>query len=94
MHDLKQRLARCFSTVFPELSPEEIGKTSACCIVSLDSLSAVTLLAVVQEEFGIDLKVEDMESLESFEGVLERVKEALPSRIGIQPSAPEETPRS
>jgi hypothetical protein len=36
----------------------------------------VTLLAVVQEEFGNDLKVEDMESFASFEAVLERVHEA------------------
>jgi acyl carrier protein len=90
MHDSKQRLARCFSTVFPEFSPEEIGKTSACC--SLDSLSTVTLMAVVQEEFGIDLKVEDMENFPSFEGVLERVNEAIRSRIASEPSAFEETP--
>jgi acyl carrier protein len=85
MHDVKERLARCFSAVFPELSPEEIAKTSASCIVSLDSLSAVTLLAVVEEEFGIDLKVDDMESFASFEGTLERVNDAIRRRIAIEP---------
>jgi acyl carrier protein len=85
MHDVKQRLANCFSAVFPELLPEEIAKTPACCVVSLDSLSAVTLLAVVEEEFGIDLKVDDMESFASFEGILERVNDAIRSRIAIKP---------
>lgn len=90
MHDVKQRLASCFSTVLPELSPEEFGKTSA--YSSLDSLSAVTLLALVEEEFGIDLNVEDMDSFGSFEGILERVNEALRSRIAIQPSSTEKSP--
>lgn len=92
MHDVKQRLAKCFSAVFPELPPEEIGKTSAECAVSADSLSAVTLLAVVEEEFGIDLKVDDMESFASFEQILMRVNDALQSRIAIEHSAVEETP--
>ena len=91
MHDVKKRLATCFSAVFPELSPEEIEKSSACCVVSLDSLSAVTLLALIEEEFGIDLKVEDIESFASFEGILERVNEALGVRIAIEPSAGWET---
>jgi acyl carrier protein len=87
MHDVKQRLAKCFSAVFPEFSPEDIGKISAECAVSADSLSAVTLLAVVEEEFGIDLKVDDMENFASFERVLERVNEALQSRIATEHSA-------
>lgn len=92
MHDVKQRLAKCFSAVFPELSPEEIGKTTACHEGNWDSLSVVTLLAVVQEEFGIDLEVNDMESFASFEGILERVNEALRSKAPTESSVAEQAP--
>jgi SAM-dependent methyltransferase len=77
-------LAKCFSAVFPELSPE-LEKSSGCCGVSLDSPSAVRLQAQIEEEFGIDLKVEGMESFASFEGVLERGNDVLRIRIAIEP---------
>jgi len=92
MHDVKQRLAKCFSAVFPELSPEEIGKSTACHDANWDSLSAVTLLAVVQEEFGIDLEVDDLENLASFEEILKRVNEAIRSKAPIERSVADPAP--
>jgi acyl carrier protein len=86
MNDVKQRLEKCFSAVFPELSLEEIEKSTACHAANWDSLSAVTLLAVVQEEFGIDLDVNDMESFRSFEEILKRVNEAIRSRTLVEGS--------
>lgn len=86
MHDVRQRLAKCFSAVFPELSPEDLRKTSDYPGIDWDSLSAVTLLAVVQEEFGIDLELHDMESA-SFAGILERVSEAIQNKAPVDSSA-------
>ena len=92
MHDVSQRLVKCFSAVFPELSREEIVKLGAYPPVSWDSLSAVTLLAVVQEEFGIDLEFDDVESLASFAGILERVSEAIQNKAPIDSSAAHQAP--
>jgi len=92
MHDVSQRLAKCFSAVFPELSQEEIVKVDACLAVNWDSLSAVTLLAVVQEEFGIDLDFADVESLASFEAILKRVSEAIQNKASVDASAAHQAP--
>jgi acyl carrier protein len=92
MHDIKQRLAKCFSAVFPELLPEEIENASASDAANWDSLSAVTLLAVVQEEFGIHLEVNDMESFASFEAILERVHEAIRSKAPMESSVADQAP--
>jgi acyl carrier protein len=85
MLDVRQRLAKCFSAVFPELSPEDFGETNDYPAVNCDSLSAVTLLAVVEEEFGIDLGLNDMENA-SFPEILERVSEAIRNRAPVDSS--------
>jgi len=81
MDDVKEKLIKCFSSVFPELSPHEIVTASPSTTGAWDSLTAVTLLAVVEEEFGIELesngKLEDM----SFENLQTRVTEFLESQV-------------
>lgn len=81
--DTRQRLIRCFSAVFPELSPEEITSISPE-TGNWDSMSAVTLLAVVQEEFEIDLEVEDMESIGSFPVLLAVLNEIARGKATIE----------
>ncbi len=84
MHDVHQTLIKCFSAVFPELTMEEIVKASSDATNNWDSLSWVTLLAVVQEEFGIEFDVDCIESCTSFECILARVTEAVQNRIPIE----------
>jgi len=67
MCEQENRLVRCFASVFPWLRPEEIRNISAKSAESWDSLSAVTLSAVVQEEFGLDIDPEILPELDSFE---------------------------
>jgi hypothetical protein len=47
-------------------------------------MSAVTLLAVVEEEFGIDFEVDGMENFASFKGMLARVNEATRSKATVE----------
>lgn len=61
------RLLRCFASVFPELSPEEIRIVSSQSTGHWDSLSTVMLTAVVQEEFNIEIEPEVVPELDSFE---------------------------
>jgi acyl carrier protein len=67
MCEQENRLVRCFASVFPWLTPEEIRNFSAESAESWDSLSAVTLTAVVQEEFGLDIDPEILPDLDSFD---------------------------
>lgn len=67
MSEQENRLVRCFVSVFAGLTPEEIRATGAESKGIWDSLSAVTLAAVVQEEFNVEIDPEILPHLDSFE---------------------------
>jgi len=67
MDQIKQRLATCFLAVFPELTPDGVEKASTD---DWDSLAAINLFAIVQEEFGVSLEDADSVTLNSFENLL------------------------
>jgi acyl carrier protein len=68
-------LVRCFSSVFPALTSEEICTASSDVPGLWDSLATVTLVAVVQEEFGIQIDQERMPQLHSFAAFLHYIQE-------------------
>lgn len=69
MHDLDARLARCFTSVFPDLTPEQVQMASVESVRGWDSLAAVTLLAVLQEEFGVQVGLSDVSELVSYRAI-------------------------
>jgi acyl carrier protein len=69
MHDLDARLARCFTSVFPDLTPEQVQMASVESVGGWDSLAAVTLLAVIQEEFGVQVGLSDVSELVSYQAI-------------------------
>lgn len=69
MDELEGRLVRCFSSVFSNLTPEQIHAASVESVPAWDSLAAVTLIAVLQQEFGIPIKLIDVPELASFDAV-------------------------
>ncbi len=66
MSNDEERLIRCFASVFPALTEEEIQNATADSIGMWDSLSTVTLAAVIQEEFNLDVDPEILPYLDSF----------------------------
>ena len=67
MSEQENRLIRCFASVFPGLTPEEIRATSAESTGTWDSLATVTLATVIQEEFRVEIDPFDLQELDSFE---------------------------
>jgi len=61
------RLVRCFASVFHGLTPDEIRSTSDESVGTWDSLTTVTLAALVQEEFNVEIDAEVLSRLDSFE---------------------------
>jgi acyl carrier protein len=59
-------LIRCFGSVFPSLTEDEIRAASDDATGSWDSLTSVTLAAVIQEEFSMEIAPEDLPELHSF----------------------------
>jgi acyl carrier protein len=76
MDEIEKRLAACFSMVLPELAPAEIGRASVTSVESWDSVATVTLLVVVEEEFGINIDVEDPARFNSFKSILTFLQQA------------------
>lgn len=75
MDENQVRLTNCFQAVFPDLSIDQIHFASSGTVVDWDSVATVTLLAVVEEEFGITIETEDPARFDSFEGLLSHLHE-------------------
>ena len=71
MTEPSARLAACFAAVFPDLPSNEIPTATPMTVAAWDSIANVTLLAVVEEEFGITVDPDDLERLTSFEALHE-----------------------
>jgi acyl carrier protein len=67
MSELENRLIRCFSSIFPALTLEEIRAASVQSLAAWNSLVAVTLAAVVEQEFNVHIELVDLPKLDSFE---------------------------
>jgi acyl carrier protein len=74
MDDIKQRVTNCFSTVFPDLTEEEIHRASQEKVSSWDSIAAITLVNVIEDEFGTQLDLDILPELTSFDLVLNHVE--------------------
>ena len=69
MDNLEHRLVRCFSSVFPELNEDQIRNASVDSVPDWHSLASITLISVVQEEFGVQVGLTDLPNLVSFSAV-------------------------
>lgn len=55
MRDADGRLVRCFSSVFPGVPAQQIRTANVQSLSGWDSLTAVTLATVLQQEFGVEI---------------------------------------
>ena len=71
MTQIRQRLASCFSAAFPRLRDAEVANAAVGATAGWDSLATVNLVALVEEEFHIQVSPEDIERFGSFEQIAE-----------------------
>jgi acyl carrier protein len=64
--DVDVRLRRCFAAAFPELPESEVDNASTDTVAEWDSLASVTLVALVEEEFGVEIADLDLPDLRSY----------------------------
>jgi acyl carrier protein len=77
MPDPRSRLVECFRTVFPNLNESSALDAQISTIPEWDSIATVTLMALIEEEFGFQIPAEETESLHSFETVLALVERSM-----------------
>lgn len=69
MDEVQNRLTKCFQIVFPDLPPSEIPKARQESVAAWDSVASITLLNVIEEEFQIEIDLELVAELDSYERV-------------------------
>jgi acyl carrier protein len=69
MPELDDRLTRCFASVFPALEVHQIHTASVESVAAWDSLAAVTLIAVLEQEFDTQIDLMEMPELTSYHAV-------------------------
>jgi len=79
MSDQRNRLVRCFAAVFPTLTSEEILVTSVGSVGVWDSLATVRLVAVIEEEFKVQIDLSGLSKLDSFEAFENYLRQRAPA---------------
>ena len=75
MDGKEMRLTECFLSVFTDLSEHTVASASSASVPSWDSVATVTLLAVVEEEFGVSVNIKELARFDSFSSILEFLRE-------------------
>jgi acyl carrier protein len=76
MNEMRARLVKCFAAVFPHLPPQDIPAASTASVAEWDSLASLTLIMALEEEFGVEVDAEQLETLVSFDAILDHVLHA------------------
>jgi acyl carrier protein len=70
MGEIEPRLIRCFAAVFPNLRNDQIIAAAPHTVDAWDSVTSVTLFATIEEEFELQIDIEDLADLLAFDRIL------------------------
>lgn len=73
MNEREQKLTECFSLIFPRLAVQEIQCASVTNIEEWDSLASVNIIAMIEEQFEIEIQPDYLENLTSYQQILKYV---------------------
>ena len=76
MDDIEATLRHCFKAVFPELSDDEIPLASTASVGGWDSVAALSLMMLVEEQLQIRVPTDMMPDFVSYELILDFIKNA------------------
>jgi|HubBroStandDraft_6_1064221.scaffolds.fasta_scaffold602020_1 acyl carrier protein len=77
MDETRERLTKCFEVVFPDMPQDAIAGASTATVAAWDSIAAITLLNVVQDEFAIEIDLDELANLDSFARVYQYLQDRL-----------------
>jgi acyl carrier protein len=82
MDNTEDCLVKVFETVFPDLPADKIRAASQSNVSTWDSVAAITLMNVMEEEFAIEIDFDRAAELSSFPEILAYVKETVAASAG------------
>jgi acyl carrier protein len=71
MTDLRERLIDCFAAVLSRVPRDQVPQSEMNSVEQWDSITTVNLVAVIQEEFQVEVEPEDFERFTSFKNILD-----------------------
>ena len=77
MDETRRRLTNCFQTVFPDMPEAQIATASTATVAEWDSVAAITLMNVIEDEFSFEMDLDDLAELDSFEKVYSYLQKRL-----------------
>jgi acyl carrier protein len=77
MDNIEEKLIKVFETAFPDLSVDRIPSATQDTVPTWDSVAAITLMNLIEEEFAIQMDFEDLGELTSFQKILTYVNGKL-----------------
>jgi acyl carrier protein len=78
MDDTSRRLVTCFQTAFPDLPETQIQSAKQSDVKDWDSVAAITLVNVIEDEFAIEMDLDKLADLDSFEKIAAYLKKEHP----------------
>lgn len=72
--DVQSRLVKCFEHVFPDLPISEITECSQATVSKWDSVAAIMLVNVIEDEFGFQMDYDLLPELDSFDRILKYIE--------------------
>jgi len=76
MSDLEVKLANCFSVIFPDLKPAEVLRATSTSVPAWDSAASIMLVNVIEEEFEVQIDMDVVPELVSFDRIREYLQKA------------------
>lgn len=76
MDTTKGRLISCFQIVFPDLPESNIPAANQESVAAWDSIAAITLVNVIEDEFQIQMDLDQLADLDSFPRILDYLEKA------------------
>jgi acyl carrier protein len=67
--EIEKRLVTTFEAVFPDMSPEQIRAAEQPNVEAWDSIAAINLITVVEEQFEVELDFEELSRQTSFQAL-------------------------
>ena len=77
MDDIRPKLVACFQIVFPNLPEAAILTAKQDSVAGWDSVATITLVQVIEDEFRIQVDLERLAELTSFNAISVYLRDAL-----------------
>jgi acyl carrier protein len=77
MDNLQNRLTGCFRIVFPDLPEDQLVSASQESVAQWDSIAAITLMNVIEEEFQTTIDFDQLADLDSFPRILQYLEKPV-----------------